>query len=218
MLKRYLTEEEQRRLLKTVGSLKDIQAQRDDAWIRCLIHTGMRIGEFSRVTVGDALDALRTDYLFIPREHRKGKWADHSVRVTQPVREALTDLLAVRRALGYADRSDAPLVISRKGEAMTVRGYQQRFKGWALAAGLPEDASPHWLRHTRAMNIMAHTTSHDPRGIVQAALGHRSIASTGIYTGVSREELERSLDEVDGHGRMTVARQRRRYEERRAGA
>jgi len=218
MLRRYFTEEEQRRLLKKVGALRDIQARRDDAWIRCLIHTGMRIGEFSRLTVGDAMEALRTDYLFIPREHRKGKKRDHMVRVTQPVRDALGDLLKVRREMGYADKADAPLVLSRNHQSMTVRGYQLRFKHWALESSLPEDASPHWLRHTRAMNIMAHTTSNDPRGIVQAALGHTTIASTGIYTGVSREELERSLDEVDGQGRMTVAKQRRRYEERRAGA
>lgn len=215
--KRYLTEAEQHALLRTLQLHSgDLLARRDGAWIRALLHSGMRLNEFALMSVGDALEALRTRYIFIPQEHRKG-WnrrprkkdgklrqppKDHTVLVTAPLEQALRDLLAVRVLMlgcGVSDVS-APLVVSRQGGRMTCRQFEHRMKTWAAAAGLPEATSPHWLRHTRAKNIMRRSTSTDPRGVVQAALGHASIASTGIYTQVSREELEAALEEVDGAG------------------
>lgn len=236
---RYLTEAEQKQLLRTMKlQTGDLLARRDYAWVRALIHSGMRLGEFSRMTVGAALAALRTGWIFIPKEHRKG-WnrkprqrkdgstylpkppKDHTVLVTAPLREALTDLLAVRAlqsgcASGHAH--DA-LVISRHGAGLCPRQYELRMARWAALAGLPEGASPHWLRHTRAQNIMRRSTSADPRGIVQAALGHASIASTGIYTAVSREDLAAGLAAVDAPtDRRAVKRGLRAEYRRRASA
>ena len=221
VMKRYLTEEEQRRLLSTVKQFAGVHARRDYAWLRLLIHTGLRVGEFSKMTVGDAAQALKTGYVFIPKERRKGKpenRRDHSVLVTHPVREALRDLLSLREGAEL----DEALVISRKKggrdwSGLTVRAFEQRAEHWVRMAGLPAGISPHWLRHTRAMNIMHNTTSHDPRGVVQAALGHSSIASTGVYTGVTREDLENALHEVDGP-KVFRKRDMRRVYEGRAGS
>lgn len=217
MMKRYLTEEEQRRLLAEVGRYASPLARRDAAWIRVLIYSGMRIGEFAQMTVGDAIEALKTGYLFIPREHRKGGRHDHQVLVTDPLRDALRALLAARAEIVGGDHTvpeTAPLVLSRKNQAMTVRAYEQRVQHWARAAGLPPGASPHWLRHTRAMNIMRRSTSNDPRGIVQAALGHTSISSTGVYTRPSKEDVERDLQLVDGRRRIRREDLRAEYERR----
>lgn len=218
VMKRYLTEEEQRKLLSTVKQFADVHACRDFAWMRLLIHTGLRVGEFSKTTVGDAIQALKTGYLFIPKERRKGKpenRRDHSVLVTQPVRAALLDLLGLREGAEL----DEALVISRKSNGrdwsgLSVRGFEQRVAIWAKLAGLPEGVSPHWFRHTRAMNIMENTTSNDPRGVVQAALGHISIASTGVYTGVTRAAMEAALHEVDGPKVFRKRDMRRVYEGR----
>ena len=216
MLKRYLTEEEQRLLLSTPKKHSDVIARRDYAWIRLLRDTGFRITEFSLMTVLDAQTALNVGYIYIPKLHRKGKRADHSKLVTQPVRAALLDLLDIRREMGYADTLDAPLVMSRKHGRMGVRAYQQRVAHWAQLAGIPGNVSPHWLRHTRAMNIMRRTTSNDPRGIVQAELGHASIASSGIYTAISREDLQKALEEVDGKWPIRKRNVKRAYERRAA--
>ena len=56
--------------------------------------------------------------------------------------------------------------------------------------------SPHWFRHTLAKRMMKHSTSRDPRGVVQSVLQHRSIDSTLVYTRPDREEVERALSEV----------------------
>jgi site-specific recombinase XerC len=195
-IKKYFTEEEQKLLLSTAGKLRDVIARRDSAWMRLLINTGFRIKEFSLLSVETALMALKVDYIHIPREHRKGQKRHHDKLVTQPVREALIELLEIRREMGYTDTG--PLVMSRKHGAMTIRAYQQRVAYWAKVAGIPGNCSPHWFRHTRAMNIMRRSTSNDPRGIVQAELGHLNISSSSIYTEISREQLASELQEIDG--------------------
>lgn len=234
MLHRYLAPEQQRLLLTTVGRLSDLYARRDHAWIRALLTSGLRIQEFALITVGAAQEALRGKYLFIPKEHRKGKTlfnadgsvkkvirADHRVFVTAALGAALRDLVAIRFEISGAEALDpaAALVVSRHhgaGAPMTVRSYQLRLKHWAVLAGLPADVSPHWLRHSRAMNIMRSSESSDPRGVAQAALGHVSIGSTGVYTGVMREEVEAALERTDADGpkRVTLAQLRRDWEGR----
>jgi site-specific recombinase XerC len=196
--KRYFTEQEQKLLLSKLKSLSDVIARRDYAWVRLLIVTGFRVGELSLLTVNTALIALKVGYIHIPREHRKGKKQHHDKLVTQPVREALIDLLDIRREMGYTDTGEVPLIMSRKHTGMTVRAFQHQVAHWAREVGIPGNPSPHWFRHTRAMNIMRRSTSNDPRGIVQAELGHGSIASSGIYTQMTREDLERHLQEIDG--------------------
>lgn len=223
VFERYLTEGEQARLLRHLHLLRaDALARRDGALMRVLLHSGQRLGETLLMTVGDALAALRTGWVYIPKAHRKGKAADHSVRVTEPLREALRDLLAARAeitGIEIAHESD-PLVVSRQGAgAMSARMVQLRVKRWARACDLPEGFSPHWLRHTRAKNIMRRSSSTNPQGVVQAALGHGSISSTGIYTKVDREELAEALEEVDGLGdRRRVKRNLRKAYEGRAQA
>lgn len=218
VMKRYLTEAQQGELLRTINKHSGLLARRDSAWVRLLQSTGMRLNELVTMTVGDAEAALRTGYLFVPKERRKGysrgTAQDHSYLVTEPVRRALADLLAVRREHGDAPVPAAPLVMSRKHGGLTARAFEQRLAYWASAANLGEKVSPHWLRHTRAMNVMRRSTSNDPRGVVQAALGHASIASTGVYTGMSKEDVADALREVDGQPRLRKRALRRAWEGR----
>lgn len=231
-MQRYFLPDEQRKLFEVVGMINTPIARRDHALFRGLLYSGCRGGEFLAVSVGAAMRALVDNYLFIPREHRKKKTVgegnarrviadDHSVYMTAPLRAAVEDLLRAHaetlRAAGLDSDSldpDAPLVLSREGGALTMRAMQLRFKEWLAAAGLPQHATPHWLRHTRAMNIMRSSSARDPRGIVKSVLGHRSIESTGVYTGVTREEVETALEVIDAPARrrVSLSAKRRAYD------
>jgi integrase/recombinase XerD len=48
----------------------------------------------------------------------------------------------------------------------------------AAAAGLDERPSPHWLRHARATHALERGAAIH---LVQATLGHTSVATTGRY-------------------------------------
>ncbi len=202
MFRRYLTVPQQTRLMATVRQQGSLEARRDYGWLRLLRALGLRIGETSKLTCGQARLALQSNYLHIPATDRKGRAAqrqDLTALVTAEAHAALRDLLTVRHAqTGDAHPADsAPLILNRYGERLTVRSFQLRTEFWGAAAGITERISPHWLRHTRAMNIMRLSEATDPRGIVQHVLGHASISSTAIYTQPSKEDVAAALARVD---------------------
>ena len=206
MQRRYLSEPEQRRLLNAAKSCADPLAQRDYHWMAALILSGMRIQEFSRLTRQRVQLALGCGWLVSRKEDCKGHRKANEYLVTQQLRVHLQALVKLSDSLGtgidLADDQEPPLVwgrdIAGRACALSVRGYQLRMKHWAEVAGLDPRLSPHWLRHTRAMNIMRRSRGDNPLKVCQLALNHSSLASTGVYQQLSREEYERELQLVDG--------------------
>lgn len=201
MLERYLPEPEQRRLIAVASNTHDPYAQRDAAWMRALLFSGCRIGEFSKIDIHAALHAINSRRLVLPAEHRKGGKRDHAVLATDAFLQSVRDLLRIRETITGVPNAtlapNAPLVVNRYGNRLSIRSFQKRMKFWAIKAGLNAGLSPHWMRHSRAHNIMRKSGAQDPRGIVQHQLGHVSIASTSIYTVPAEHEVRAVLEHVD---------------------
>lgn len=193
---RYLTRSEVAKLLGTIRRRRGSIARRDAAMIRVALFSGFRIGSVRGLTVGDARNGIRTGQLRARAEHAKRGRA-YDVPVSSGLRKALKEALAVRRAMGFhMDDDAAPLFASREGTPLSVRAMQHQFKTWRVAAGLPQPASFHWLRHTAAKRVLAATESRDPLGVVQAALGHGNRKSTAIYTLPDREEMTDAMEAI----------------------
>jgi site-specific recombinase XerD len=214
MMRRYLTEAEQRALLAAPKGVACPLAQRDYHCLAALMLTGMRITEWSRLTVSMVKQAMATGWLVSPPEHCKGKRGNEYL-VTEQLHVHLAALCKLSDQLGaglVVPAAGQPLVwgrdIAGRAGPLSVRSYEVRLKEWARAAGLDVRISPHWLRHTRGMNIMRRSRGAHPLKVAQVALGHKSIASTGIYTQLAREEVEAELRQVDG-GRLPKAVARR---------
>jgi site-specific recombinase XerD len=205
-MRRYLTETEQRQLLQSMKRVADLLAQRDFHAFSTLILTGMRIREFSALTAPQVRQALTCGWLVSLREHCKGKRHTNEYLVTHPLRQHLQALLAISdelaRAIEHSEEQLQPLVwgrdIAGKAGHLSVRSYEARLKQWAIAAGLDPRISPHWLRHTRGMNVINRTRGKDGLRVAKLALNHQSIRSTGIYTQMSREAYEQEIRMVDG--------------------
>lgn len=74
--------------------------------------------------------------------------------------------------------ADAPVFLSRKGGALDPSAVHRLVKAAAARAGLPVEVSAHWLRHAHASHSLDRGA---PIHLVQATLGHASVATTGRY-------------------------------------
>lgn len=202
-----------RRFFKVRG---DWQAVRDWAWMRALLTTGMRITEFSTLTVGEARTASRLGYLYVPKARRKQEACDLTVYLAGAAAQAFHDLLALRGDMG----ADDPLVSGRNGKPLGVRQYQLALKQWAALAGVDAGVSPHWFRHAFAAQVVASSTSENPVFVLarlSRLLGHADERSCMRYLTMSRQSSTGGGAEMVGRAfpvvgqRMTPARVRQAF-------
>jgi integrase/recombinase XerD len=84
-------------------------------------------------------------------------------------------LVALRGAAG----PDAPVFVSQRHGHLDASAVHRVVKAAAARAGLSADVSAHWLRHAHASHALDRGA---PIHLVQATLGHASVATTGRYT------------------------------------
>ena len=95
--------------------------------------------------------------------------------------------------LANRDDDNEALVVSRvRKERMTPTNVQLLIKNAAKAAGITKHVTPHVLRHSFATNFI-----HNNGNIryLSTMLGHRSVATTMIYTHVIDNDLEKQYRE-----------------------
>lgn len=151
-------------------------AARDVAVMTLLWGCGLRISEALGLTGSDA-PLART--LHITGKGRKQR--------------AVPVLDAARRAVdAYTERvpheltPDAPLFRGIRGRALDPGVIRQRMASVRRQMGLPPTATPHALRHSFATHLLE--AGGDLRAI-QDLLGHASLSSTQIYTGVDQAHI-----------------------------
>ena len=84
---------------------------------------------------------------------------------------------------------DDTVFLSSRGKRMGRSSVWKVVKRYALAANLPQNVTPHMLRHSFATHLVDNGA--DLRA-VQEMLGHADIATTQIYTHVSSERLSKA--------------------------
>jgi integrase/recombinase XerD len=174
--------------LLAAASGDDALALRDRAMLEVLYGAGLRVSELVALP-RSGLDA-RAGLL---RVFGKGR-RERLVPLGEPALDAVAKYLeAGRPALaGRGKRPSEALFLSRRGAAMTRQNFFERLRQLATKAGIPrERVSPHVLRHAFATDLLEGGA--DLRS-VQAMLGHADLATTQIYTHVSRRRLRELVD------------------------
>ncbi|HTY41387.1 MAG TPA: site-specific tyrosine recombinase XerD [Thermoanaerobaculia bacterium] len=182
-LPKSLTENEVESLLDSPDT-KTPLGLRDRAMLELLYASGLRVSEI----VGLASDAVDLEAGILKVRGKGGR--ERLVPFGASASRWLTRYLeAARPAL---DRKRSPhLFLSARGAAMTRQRFWQLVEGYGRAAGLRRKLTPHSLRHSFATHLLEHGA--DLRAL-QMMLGHADIATTQIYTLVSRSRLQKVYD------------------------
>ena len=151
---------------------------RDAAVLALCYGAGLRISEALSIRRADAPTG-ETDAVTIVGKGGKTR----SAPIIAPVRTAVEDYL---KLCPYALKSAGPLFVGAKGGPLSPRIVQLAMARMRGALGLPESATPHALRHSFATHLLAR--GGDLRTI-QDLLGHASLSTTQVYTGVDSARL-----------------------------
>ena len=155
---------------------------RDRAILETMYSAGLRVSELVGLRDGD-VDADQQ----IARVRGKGR----KERISPLGSYALAAIDAYRRCRRRAAEVDrlgrqGPLFVNRFGRGLTTRSVGRMLEKYIAAAELDARTSPHTLRHSFATHLLDRGA--DIRS-VQELLGHKSLATTQIYTHVSAANL-----------------------------
>jgi integrase/recombinase XerD len=153
---------------------------RDAAMIELMYSTGLRVSELVSLRL-DEVDLK----VGVVRTFGKGR-KQRLVPMGQAAAALIEVYLADARPVFLGERSHTAMFVTHRGGPMTRQGFWKLLGGYARGAGVRGDLSPHKLRHSFATHLLERGA--DLRA-VQAMLGHADIATTQIYTHVSRARL-----------------------------
>lgn len=178
----FLTLDQVQKLLDSPSPIKDVSGLRDKAILETLFSTGLRVSELVALNREQIKIKPTTKELEIGVVGKGGH--PRTVYFSERTLEWLREYQKTRN-----DKEKA-LFINYKGRRpttrLTVRSMERIVKKYALLAGLPFLTSCHTLRHSFATDLLIKGV--DLR-VVQEFLGHKNIATTQIYTHVTKPHL-----------------------------
>ncbi|MCP4614300.1 MAG: tyrosine-type recombinase/integrase, partial [Planctomycetes bacterium] len=104
----------------------------------------------------------------------------------QPAAEILRQYVDSGRKKLLGKKKEKALFLNRYGQRIGERRIQHLIKKYAQQAGISGRVFPHMLRHTFATHML--NGGADLR-VVQELLGHANLASTQVYTHVTRSQM-----------------------------
>ncbi len=164
---------------------------RDKAMLEVLFSTGLRVSELVNLN-RDQIDLERREFGVIGKG-RRPRVVFLSERATQWLERWLNSREDNWRPV-FVRFSQHQSELQSDGEDMrlTTRSVQRLVDHYCRQAKVPIKLSPHGLRHSFATDLLSNGAGLRD---VQEMLGHKSIATTQIYTHVTRPQLKKMYDE-----------------------
>ncbi len=172
---------EQVDLMLRQPDVKTTLGVRDHAILELFYASGLRISEMSGLT---------TDRINLQQGYCMPFGKGSKERVVPMGGEAIAAISMYleegRGKLAHGKLADE-LFLSRRGGRISRQRLWEIIKFYARKAGIKINVTPHMLRHSFATHLIERGA--DLR-VVQTMLGHADIATTQIYTHVSRKHLQ----------------------------
>lgn len=183
---KFLVQDQVERLLAQ-PALSSRVGLRDKALLEVLFSTGLRVSELVSLN-RDQVDLNRREFGVIGKGRRPRvvflsdraadwlqRWLDSREDNWRPI--------FIRLSRGKPD-----LLADGEEMRLTTRSVQRMVDSYCRKAKLPVKVSPHGIRHSFATDLLSNGAGLRD---VQEMLGHKSIATTQIYTHVTRPQLRK---------------------------
>lgn len=152
---------------------------RDAAVMALLYGSGLRISEALGLKRRDVPAPGEGDVIVVTGKGNKTRM----VPVLRNVLQLIADYVG---QCPHLLPPDGPLFVGARGGRLSPRIIQLTMARLRGALGLPDSATPHALRHSFATHLLGR--GGDLRAI-QELLGHASLSTTQVYTGIDTERL-----------------------------
>lgn len=175
---RPLHEIQARNVLESAQDLakEDWVGRRDRALFTLLYGCGLRIDEALSLNLGDM---PRDGYLRVTGKGRKERQG--------PVIEIVEKNLGLYlESCPFPPEDGRAIFLGTKGERLNQGVAQKAMRNLRTTLGLPENATPHALRHSFATHLLQNGANLRE---IQELLGHASLSTTQRYTEINAEEL-----------------------------
>jgi integrase/recombinase XerC len=159
---------------------EDLASRRDRALLEFLYATGLRVGELASLDLDDVDQAGG-----LVRVMGKGN-KERIVPFGSKAGASLLLWLSASEPLRRRRKDADALFLNLRGGRLTDRSVRRILDRRMLEASIAARISPHALRHTFATHMLG--AGADLRAI-QELLGHASLSTTQIYTGIDSERL-----------------------------
>jgi integrase/recombinase XerD len=175
-----LSKEEMNLLLAQPG-MKNPAAIRDTAMMELMYATGIRVSEIIALTMNSI--NWQVGYLVVMGKGGK----ERIVPIGRSAYNCLCEYVNQERSKLIKEQKTNILFLNRSGYGLTRQGFWKIVRRYVLRAGLNKKVHPHTFRHSFASHLLEGGA--DLRS-VQIMLGHADIATTQIYTHITRERLK----------------------------
>lgn len=147
-----------------------------------MVNLGLRVGEILPLRVRDLSPRCRSLKV---RTLKRRSEVIHTLEIPKALEPMLKALRRRREPFGEHAFLFASPCLHTFDQPLSARAVQLAFRVFAKEAGLPEGATPHSLRHTRAMNV--YRASGGDLSLVAHDLRHGSRRSAEFYVGVDSQ-------------------------------
>jgi integrase/recombinase XerD len=182
MLPKAISPNEVDELLEQPCKRSTPEARRDRAMLELLYATGMRVTELVSLDLANL--NLDPENAYVKCSGKGAK--ERVIPIHEQAAEAVQDYLEEARPALVRNKNETALFVNRRGERLTRQGFWLILKGYARAANLHEDVTPHTLRHSFATHMLRGGM---PLRHVQEMLGHANISTTQVYTHLTTEHV-----------------------------
>jgi integrase/recombinase XerD len=167
--------------------LAQLEGQRNRAMIEVLYSCGLRVSELCNLKISDLY--LDEEFIRVTGKGDKQRLVPISPRAIAELNYYFNDRDHIEIKPGY---EDYVFISERRRKPLSRITVFHIVKELVEAAGVQKNVSPHTFRHSFATHLLEGGAN---LRIIQAMLGHESIATTEIYAHIDRTRLREEIFE-----------------------